>query len=106
MAEDKKSVDGIIEKLALITDATQTLFPNGKSVIIFELNYDDYKKVQSNFRQIDSGYKQFKIDLSDVEVIFILENTIKETVEETTKPKKRFLSRLKSLIGSKSSVKN
>ena len=78
MAEDKKSVDGIIEKLALITDATQTLFPNGKSVIIFELNYDDYKKVQSNFRQIDSGYKQFKIDLSDVEVIFILENTIKE----------------------------
>ena len=74
MAKDQKSVDGIIEKLALITDATQTLFPNGKSAVIFELNYEDYKKVQSNFRQVDSGYEQFKIDLSDVEVIFILEN--------------------------------
>jgi hypothetical protein len=106
MAEDQKSVDGIIEKLALITDATQTLFPNGKSVIIFELNYEDYKKVQSNFRQVDSGYKQFKIDLSDVEVIFILENTVKEIVDKEIKPKKRFLSRLKSFISSKSSVKN
>ena len=106
MAKDQKSVDGIIEKLALITDATQTQFPNGKSAVIFELNYEDYKKVQSNFRQVDSGYEQFKIDLSDVEVIFILENTVKETVNKEIKPKKKFLSRLISFIGGKSSVKN
>ena len=62
MAEDQKSIDGIIEKLAMITDATQTLFPNGKSAIVLELPFDDFKKVQSNFRQIDQEFKQFKID--------------------------------------------
>ena len=102
MAENQKSIDGIIEKLALITDAAQTLFPDGKSAIVFELNYDDFKKVQTNFRQIDQGYKQFKIDLSGVEVIFILENSIQEEVVET--PKKKIFSGLISLIRGKSSV--
>lgn len=102
MAENQKSIDGIIEKLALITDAAQTLFPDGKSAIVFELNYDDFKKVQTNFRQIDQGYKQFKIDLSGVEVIFILENSMQAEVVET--PKKRIFSGLISLIRGKSSV--
>jgi hypothetical protein len=107
MAEDQKSIDGVIENLALITDATQTLFPNGKSVIIFELQYDDFKKVQSNFRQIDQGYNQFKIDLSGVEVVFILAGTFKEQEPpKEEKKQKGFLSTLLSLISGKSTVKN
>ena len=47
MAENKESIDGIIEKLALITDASQTLFPDGKMVIVFELKLKDFKRVQT-----------------------------------------------------------
>ena len=53
MEEDKKSVDGVLENLALITDAMQTLFPEGKMICVFELSDDDFKKVQNNFRKID-----------------------------------------------------
>jgi len=41
MEEDKTSIDGILEKLALITDATQKLFPYGKTLIVFELDEED-----------------------------------------------------------------
>lgn len=50
MDENKKSIDGVIEKLALITDAMQTMFPNGKSMMAFELAHIDFKRIQKNFR--------------------------------------------------------
>jgi hypothetical protein len=108
MGENKKSIDGIIEKLALITDAAQTLFPTGKSAIVFELGYNDFKKMQRNFREVDSQYKKFKIDISGVEVIFILEGefNIPEPTPEPEPKKKSFWSRLLSNVSRKSSVKN
>jgi hypothetical protein len=106
MAENQKSIDGIIEKLAMITDATQTLFPNGKSAIVLELPFDDFKKVQSNFRQIDQGFKQFKIDLSGVEVIFILDGEFKIVEPPKEIKKQGFFSKVLSLIRGKSTVKN
>jgi hypothetical protein len=39
-----------------------------------ELNYDDYKKVQKNFRDVDRDFKQFKIDMSGVEFMFLLKD--------------------------------
>jgi hypothetical protein len=106
MAEDQKSIDGIIEKLAMITDATQTLFPNGKSAIVLELPFDDFKKVQSNFRQIDQGFEQFKVDVSGVEVIFILEGTFKILEPIKEEKKQGFFSKLLSFIRGESTVKN
>ena len=111
MEEDKKSDDGVLENLALLTDGIQTLFPEGKVICVFELNDDDFKKVQSNFRKIDSGFKKFSIDMSGVEHVFIHEelanqvfNVVVEPTPEpiTISPWKRFLSRFKS---SRSSVK-
>jgi len=102
MEENKKSVDGILENLALITDAMQTLFPEGKMICVFELNDEDFKKVQKNFRKIDQIHKKFSIDMSGVEHVFIHEDTVMfptETpkIEETKKsPLKRFLSRFVS----------
>lgn len=104
MGEDQKSIDGVMEKLALITDAAQTLFPNSKSVIVFELNYQDFKKVQDNFREVDRGHNQFKVDLSGVEIIFILEGVIK--IEEPKKKKPNLLSRLRFLISGEFTVKD
>jgi hypothetical protein len=73
MAENK-SIDGIIEKLALVADGLQTLFPEGTMAVAMELNYDDYKKVQKNFRDVDRDFKQFKIDMSGVEFMFLLKD--------------------------------
>ena len=76
MAENK-SIDGIIEKLALLADGLQTLFPDGTMAIAMELNYDDYKKVQKNFRDVDRDFKQFKIDMSGIEFMFLFNLSIK-----------------------------
>ena len=76
MAENQTSVVGVIEKLALLSDAVDELFPNGRKVVVFELKEEEFKQVQQNFRQIDQTHKQFKIDISGTEVIFILDELL------------------------------
>jgi hypothetical protein len=104
MEENTKSIDGIIEKLALITDATENLFPNGKMVVIFELENDDFKKVQNNFRDVDRTHNQFKINISGTEFIFLEKslidgiNKISETPEKPKVRKDTFFVRLKNLL--------
>ena len=66
MGETQKSIDGIIEKFAMITDAIDTIFPEGKMSIIFELKENDFKRVQNNFKDVDKRHSQFKIDISDI----------------------------------------
>jgi hypothetical protein len=78
MEENQESVVGVMEKLAMITDATQSLFPYGKTAIVFELEEKDFKEVQKNFREIDRNFTKFKVDISGVEVIFILENSYED----------------------------
>ena len=78
------SIDGIIEKLALVADGLQTLFPDGTMAIAMELNYDDYKKVQKNFRDVDRDFTQFKIDMSGVEFMFLLKDgSLSDVVSKT-----------------------
>lgn len=84
MAETDKSIDGIIEKLALVADGLQTLFPDGVMAVAMELKYDDYKKVQKNFRDVDRDFKQFKIDMSGVEFMFLLKDgSLSDVVSKT-----------------------
>ena len=71
MAENKNSAPGQLEKLALIVDSLQTLF-RGKSSIIFELNKEEYVSMINHFREVDRHHKQFAIDMSGTELIFIL----------------------------------
>lgn len=78
MAENQKSIDGVIEKLAIISEAVDELFPVGRKAVVFELKKDDFKKVQTNFRQIDHTFKQFKIDISGVEFIFLLDELLND----------------------------
>jgi hypothetical protein len=109
MAEDKISVGGILEKLALITDGCQNLFPKGNVIMVFELEGEDFTKVQQNFRQIDHYHKKFTINISEVELVFIhkdyvnvkkLDETPKEEEPETLgkKIKKLFSKRRKSSV--------
>jgi hypothetical protein len=78
MAESQKSIDGIIEKLAIVSDAVDDLFPSGRKAVVFELKEDDFKKVQNNFREIDRTHKQFKIDISGTEFIFLLDELLSD----------------------------
>ena len=83
MEQDKKSIDGVIEKLALVADGLQTLFPEGVMAVALELEYNDFKKVQKNFRDIDRNFKQFKIDMSGVEFMFLLKDKSSSDVGDT-----------------------
>lgn len=73
MAKIEKGDIGIIEKLAVIADAMEDLFSDGSIIGVFELNKKDFKKVQKNFRDIDRSHSKFKIDISGVEFVFILD---------------------------------
>jgi ABC-type uncharacterized transport system YnjBCD substrate-binding protein len=85
MAENQEG-PSLIENLATVTDAIQTMFPNGKIICVYELNETEYKAVQSNFRAVDNQHTRFSIDMSGLEHVFILENTgIVEKVEKVEK---------------------
>ena len=103
MDEGKKSVDGVLENLALITDGLQTLFEDGKMICVYELNDEDFKKVQSNFIKIDNQHKKFSIDISGVQHVFIHEEIANQKydniVEEPkVEPKKTIREKLLSFF--------
>ena len=41
MEENKEGSNGYLEKLALITDAIETIFPNAQAALVFELEEKD-----------------------------------------------------------------
>jgi hypothetical protein len=88
MEEDKKSVDGVLENLALLTDGMQTLFPEGKIIVLYELKDEDFKKIQTNFRKIDHHHKRFSVDISGVEHVFIHEDITNQPFEEEEETEK------------------
>ena len=96
MAENQESTNSVIENLALITDAMQTVFPNGKMICVYELETEDFKNVQQLFRKIDHHHNRFSVDISGLEHVFINGSVVEEikkeqVVEEpnTTKPEKK-----------------
>jgi hypothetical protein len=109
MAKDEKNIDDILNKLVLLTEGAQELFPDGKNIILFELSQEDFGMVQRNFREIDRGKMRFKIDISGSEVVFINEKiyeTEEKTVEEVVveEPKKSIFKRLFLKISGRGSV--
>ena len=64
MAKTEEGDIGVIEKLAVIADAMEDLFSDGKIIGVFELKKKEFKKVQKNFRDIDRSHTKFKIDIS------------------------------------------
>jgi hypothetical protein len=75
MAENKNNDLGDLEKIALIADSLQAMF-KGKSSVVFELNKADYTKMINHFREIDRHHKQFTIDMSGTDFIFILDESM------------------------------
>jgi hypothetical protein len=110
MEENKESTIGHLEKLALISDGVKDIFPNGKVTIAFELDDNDFKEIQTNFRKIDSNYKRFQIDISGTEFLFLNESLFlefenkKEVKEEIVeKPKTNIWKKIINFLTSKKS---
>jgi len=110
MAEDQNSFEFKLTNLALVVDGLQKIYPDSKSVILYELSQKNFNSVKSNFKNIKIDENQLKIDISGTEIVFILENSYEfnqeikeEIVEENTdevkveEPKKGFFKRLFNL---------
>jgi len=95
MAENQKNVSGIVENLAIATDKFQETYPSGKIAIIVELDNKNYIENQFNLDMYDQNTNQFKIDISDVEIIFIRENkTTNEEKKVVVEEKKTFFKKI------------
>jgi hypothetical protein len=86
MAENTEVIYGLIERMALVSDAIDSLFVNGRKVIVIELNKFDFEQTKRQFKNVDPNLNQFKIDISGIEFIFILDellNVSEDKTEET-----------------------
>jgi hypothetical protein len=109
MAENTTGFEQTLESLALITDGVQSLFPSGKSVLIYELKQRDFNYVRGNFKNIKYGETQIKIDISGTEVVFILEDSYKEesNIEKIPINKKQtFRQKIKNIFSFRKSGKS
>jgi hypothetical protein len=70
MATNKESINGIIEKLALISDGLGGILPNAKVAVVYSLNNYDFTFMKAQVNDFNSNDK-FKIDISGTEFIFL-----------------------------------
>ena len=83
MAENTEVIYGLIERMALVSDAIDSLFVNGKKVIVIELNKFDFEQTKRQFKNVDPNLNQFKIDISGIEFIFILDELLNVSEDKT-----------------------
>lgn len=72
MEENKKDSLGELEKMAILSDYLVDLFPEGETIVVFELNKEDYEKMIGKFREIDRHHDQFTVEISGVDFHFML----------------------------------
>lgn len=90
MEKNQNDFNAVLGDLAGIVDNIQKTFPTSKSVIVYELGYQDFNYVKSNFQNVKVDQTEIKIEISNTEIVFILENTykIQEKIEEPKIEKK------------------
>lgn len=71
MEENTQSVNRMMEKFALLADAMENIYPQGKGVVVFELNEDDFNQTQKEMLIPTDVSPQFKVDISGTEFIFL-----------------------------------
>ncbi len=71
MAENSKDTNRLMEKFALLADAIENMYPNGKGVVVFELKENDFDETQKELLIPSQVGPQFKVDISGTEFIFL-----------------------------------
>lgn len=84
MAEIKENTIGVIERFALLCNGIEEIYPNGKGVLVYELNKDDFGAAKGVFNVDDLITKKFKIDISGVEIIFILDELLNVEINNSS----------------------
>ncbi len=85
METTEESNYGDLTNLALITDGIQKLFPTGSGVLVYELNPYDFYNIKRRFPEVGENKNRFKIDISGVEVVFILKGSIEKELNDIEK---------------------
>jgi len=75
MAENNESNNGLMSRLGMLSLALSEMYPNGKSVVIFSLNDNEFEANKKFFKVVEDG-DQFKIDISGIEFIYIKDSSI------------------------------
>jgi hypothetical protein len=70
MGENKESTE-FLGKLAMIADASQSLI-EGKVSVVIEVYQQEFDTIKQHFTQ-NSAEDRFKVEISDVDFIFILD---------------------------------
>jgi hypothetical protein len=70
MGENKKDF-GVLSDLAEIADKLDKTY-RGRKTVIFELDKEEYQSTINMFREIDRQNDKFKVDISGIEFIYIL----------------------------------
>ena len=71
MEENNEGVNRMMEKFALLADAMENIYPQGRGVVVFELNEDDFNLTQKEMLIPTNVSSQFKVDISGTEFIFL-----------------------------------
>ena len=74
MAENPTSFNQHLGDLALVADMTQKLY-KGKTTIVFELEPLEFATFKSLLDPTSDNQKQFKIDISGTEFIYLLDES-------------------------------
>lgn len=71
MAENQESVDGYLERLALLAEGLDQIHQGSKAVI-FDMPKDEFIKTRDMLKNISEDKDKFKIDISGIEFIYLL----------------------------------
>jgi hypothetical protein len=83
MEKNDKGVNGLIERLAFLSDEVGKVFPKGKSVVVYSLVDEDFNFVKTQVGNFDSTTKQFKIDISGIEFIFLKDELLSDVEDKS-----------------------
>lgn len=75
MAENKESI-GILEKMALLSDAVENTFPKSKTAVVVEMNKTDFITAKKDLLIPNEELKEFKVDMSGTEFIFLFDESL------------------------------
>lgn len=82
MAKNKEGINGMIEKLAIISEGLFDILPNAKSVVVFSLNETDFTLMKTQVNDF-SNNQQFKIDISGIEFIFLNDKLLNKSEDNS-----------------------
>jgi len=83
MAETSKDTNRLMEKFALLADAIENMYPNGKGVVVFELKENDFDETQKELLIPSQVGPQFKVDISGTEFIFLKHELLNDETSTT-----------------------